>query len=132
MNKEIELEILTPYGKYYSGTVDQIKVHSEDFYLGITPNHSPLITSLVISKMILIQNNEEKIYAISGGILDFKDGKAKMLLNSIESKEDIDIDRALKAKQRAEERLLKSEQVDINKAKIALKRALNRIDIYHL
>ena len=132
MNKVIDLEILTPFGKYFSGTVEQIQVHSEDFYLGITPNHSPLITSLVISKMTLTFKGEEKIYAISGGILDIKNGKAKMLLNSIESKEDIDIDRALKAKQRAEERLLESDEADLNKAKIALKRALNRIDIYHL
>ena len=67
--KKLNLEILTPYGKYYAGEVDAIKVHSDDFFMEILPNHAPLVSSLVISKMYMKVDNKEIPYAIGGGII---------------------------------------------------------------
>ena len=67
--KQLNLEILTPYGKYYAGQVDWIQVRSEDFLMEILPNHAPLVSSLVVSKMIIKNHNEETMYAIGGGLV---------------------------------------------------------------
>lgn len=130
MNK-LNLEILTPYGKYFAGEVDAIKVHSEDFYCEILPNHSPLVSSLVVSKMHIIKGNKEIPYAIGGGVLRVTNEKTILLLNSIEGKSEINLQRAERAKKRAEERLKNKDKVDVQRATRALQRALTRIDIYN-
>ena len=129
--KQLNLEILTPYGKYYAGQVDWIQVRSEDFLMEILPNHAPLVSSLVVSKMIIKNHNEETMYAIGGGVIRVDKEKTTLLLNSIEGKNDIDIDRANDAKTRAEKRLENKDEVDVARAKSALERALNRISVYN-
>ena len=89
--EKLNVNILSPYGKYLTTKVDKINVYSEDFNLGISPGHSPFISSLVISKMILENDGEEKIYAIGGGVIVIKNGGVKLLLDSIESKDEIDL-----------------------------------------
>lgn len=128
--KKLNLEILTPYGKYYAGEVDAILVHSDDFYMEILPNHAPLVSSLCVSKMIMKNGSDEVPYAIGGGIIRVEKGKTTLLLNSIEGKNDIDINRASEAKNRAEERLKNKENVDVARATRALQRALNRISVF--
>ena len=81
--------------------------------------------------MIIKNHNEENIYAIGGGIIRVEKDKTTLLLNSIEGKNDIDIDRANDAKTRAEKRLENKDEVDVARAKSALERALNRISVYN-
>ena len=129
--KNLNLEILTPYGKYFAGEVDAIKVHSDDFFMEILPNHAPLVSSLVISKMYMKVDNKEIPYAIGGGIIRVEKGKTTLLLNSIEGKDEIDITRAQDAKARAESYLEQKDNYDVARATRALKRALNRIEVYN-
>ena len=129
--KQLNLEILTPYGKYYAGEVDWIQIRSEDFLMQILPNHAPLVSSVVISKMIIKRGSHEDLYAIGGGVIRVEKGKTTLLLNSIEGKDDIDIARANDAKTRAEKRLENKDEIDEARAKSALERALNRISVYN-
>ena len=127
--KQLNLEILTPYGKYYAGEVDWIQIRSEDFLMQILPNHAPLVSSVVISKMTIKRGSHEDLYAIGGGVIRVEKGKTTLLLNSIEGKDDIDINRANDAKTRAEKRLENKDEIDEARAKSALERALNRISV---
>ena len=129
--KQLNLEILTPYGKYYAGQVDWIQIRSEDFLMQILPNHAPLVSSVVISKMTIKRGSHEDLYAIGGGVIRVEKGKTTLLLNSIEGKDDIDIARANDAKTRAEKRLENKDEIDVTRAKSALERALNRISVYN-
>ena len=129
--RQLNLEILTPYGKYFAGDVDWIQIRSEDFLMQILPNHAPLVSSVVISKMIIKNGTHEDLYAIGGGVIRVEKGKTTLLLNSIEGKNDIDIDRANDAKTRAEKRLENKDEIDVTRAKSALERALNRISVYN-
>lgn len=126
------LEILTPYGQYYLGEVEFLEVHSEDYNLGILPKHAPLISTLTISKMVMKVNGESRIFAIGGGVITVEKEKTTLILNSIESQDEIDLERAKLAKERAEKRLESASTnnaVDVNRAKLALLRAINRINI---
>ena len=124
------LEILTPYGKYFDRYVEEIIVQTEDYTLGILPNHAPLVAKVKVSKLEIIQNSERKCYAIGEGLINVTKDHVTLLLESIESKEDIDIARAKDAKKRAEERLTTLVNIDIERAQRALLRAKNRISLY--
>ena len=128
----IHLLILTPYGQYFSGDVDFVEVHSEQYNLGILPNHAPLISTLVVSKMVIKMNNQVFEYAISGGVISVEKDKTTLILNSVERSDEIDIERAEQARIRAQKRLeeaIKNDAIDVNRAKLALLRAVNRINL---
>lgn len=130
MEKTFRVEIYTPTGKYLSSEADFLRVTSSVAVLGILPNHAPLITTLEICKLTIRLNSHETDYAISGGILNIKkDHSVVLLLNAIERSDEIDLKRAIEAQKRAEERLKNGDTVDVNRAKAALARALNRISI---
>ena len=124
------LEIFTPFGKYYDRYVDELVIQTDDYVLGILPNHTPLVSKVKVSKMFIIQNGDRKCYAIGEGLLNISKDGVTLLLESIESKDDIDIDRAKDAKKRAEQRLATLVNIDVERAQRALNRANNRISVY--
>ena len=128
--KTFLLEIYTPYGKYFDRYVEELVVPTEEYVLGILPNHAPLIAKVRVGKLEIIQNGERKIYAHGEGLINVKKDGTVLILDSIESKEEIDIDRAKEAKRRAEERLSQPLNIDVERAQKALIRANNRIEIY--
>ena len=128
--KTFLLEIYTPYGKYFDKYVNELVVQTEEYVLGILPNHTPLVAKVKTSKMEIVQNGEKKCYAIGEGLLNVKKDSVTLLVESIESKQEIDIERAKQAKSRAEERLKEPLNIDVERALKALARANNRISIY--
>ena len=128
--KTFLLEIYTPYGKYFDKYVNELVIQTEEYVLGILPNHSPLVAKVKTSKMEIVQNGEKKCYAIGEGLLNVKKDGVILLVESIESKEDIDIERAKQAKSRAEDRLKEPLNIDVERALKALARANNRISVY--
>lgn len=131
MDKKLKVTIYTPFGLYLQTEADYLSTTSAVGVIGILPNHAPFVSTLEISKLVIKNNSEENIYAIGGGVIHIKkDRSVVLLLNSIESKDDIDVDRAYASKKRAEERLQSnSSEVEINRAKLSLLRANNRIDV---
>ena len=131
MDKKFKVEIYTPYGKCLQTESDYLSVSTAMGVIGVLPNHAPLISTLEISKLILRNDKKESLYAISGGVIHIKkDHSVILLVESIESQDEIDVNRALKSKERAEERLqLHDEEIDIIRAKASLSRALNRIEV---
>lgn len=124
------LEIFTPFGKYFDRYVEELVIQTDDYVLGILPNHTPLVSKVKISKMYIIQNGDKKCYAIGEGLLNISKDGVTLLLESIESKDDIDINRAKDAKKRAEQRLATLVNIDVERAQRALNRANNRISVY--
>ena len=132
MENKLTIFILTPQGKYLRTSADYLGVVSTSGALGILPNHSPLITKIAISEMVIRNNGETLSYAVSGGLMNVKENsEVTLLLNAIERSDEIDINRAEAAKSRAEKHLEDDDDIDIARAKAALSRALNRIAIYN-
>ena len=129
--KSLQLLIYTPEGKEFDDEVDFVQVHTSDSYLGILPEHAPLISDVIISKQKIKKNGVDEAFAVGEGVLNVKHNEVKLIVSSLERASEIDVDRALAAKQRAEERLSRvdSKDVDIARAKAALARALNRIAV---
>lgn len=127
----MRLEIVTPERKVYSDEVEMIIVRGIEGELGILPNHAPFVTPLAISAMRIKKDGKEQLVAINGGFLEVNREKVVILAESAELPEEIDFDRALAAKERAEARLANKavENQDFKRAELALQRAINRINI---
>lgn len=123
------VRIVTPRGLYRELNTSILNVVSTEGQLGILRNHMPLVAILIISMLTTVEEDGRHRYAISGGTLYFKDNVATIMTDAVERSDEIDIERAQRAKQRAEERIktVVGEQ-DLIRAQIALQRALNRIN----
>lgn len=130
----IRLDIVTPAGIIFSDTVSTLQVPSALGLMGILANHAPLMTTLEIGAIKYTKEDKEHFLAVSGGFLEVKENVVIVLANSAEKAEDIDIARAISAKERAEERLAHkgTEDVDTLRAELALKRSVNRIHVSEL
>ncbi len=126
----INFKILTPKGLFYKGQADIINLPLTKGMTGILPNHFPLVSTIEVGEMIFRLKGKSRYLSISGGIVYVSKEETLVLANSIEFKEDIDITRAKESEKRARERLVsKNPNVDVARAELALKKALNRIKI---
>jgi F-type H+-transporting ATPase subunit epsilon len=100
-------------------------------YLGVLANHAPLLSTLKPGKLtVSLKGGKEEIFAVSGGLLKVADNEAVILAEAVEKPDEIDLERAVQAKERAEERLkARQMEIDLERAAAALDRALNRIHI---
>lgn len=129
--KEIKLEIVTPSKTAFSGAINSISVPGTSGAFQVLYNHAPILSSFEIGVIkISDSNNNELIFATSGGTIEVLENKILILAESLERPKEIDIDRAEKAKDRAKERLAsKGKEIDQSRAEAALQRAINRIKV---
>ena len=105
-------------------------METNDGQQGILPNHMPLVTMLKIGRMSTTEDGQRVEYAIAGGLLYFTPNQAQILTDAIESKEEIDAQRAESAKQRAMQHLHSGDpNEDLKRATVALEKALNRLNV---
>jgi F-type H+-transporting ATPase subunit epsilon len=124
------LLIITPRRKVFDGNVELLSVVTTAGQLGILANHTPLLTIMKTGPMHIQSNKKMIYYAVSGGVLSVQKNQTILLVDAIEQAEDIDIARAKEALKRAEDRLKeKNQKIDEARAKASLTRALNRIQV---
>jgi F-type H+-transporting ATPase subunit epsilon len=127
---ELLLEIISPSRQVFSGEIKSITVPGTKGRFQVLKNHAPIISTFEIGMIRVDLKDKPKYFATAGGTIEVLNNKVLVLADSIESSDEIDIDRALKAKERAEQRLSeKSSDIDIERAQAALARALNRIKV---
>lgn len=126
--KQILLEIVTPKKTVFKEKVDVLEAPAVDGLIGILPRHAPLITALKTGLIRIKQETKERYISVSEGIMDVKPDQVNIVARTAELPEEIDVDRAKKAKERAEERLEESSsKIDQARAEGALERAMARI-----
>ena len=126
-----KLSVVSPERVLYEQEVQGIIVPGSEGYLGVLSNHAPLISSLAPGKITITESDEkQRIAAVSGGFIEVSDNVATILAETVEFVEEIDLDRARTAYQRAKERMgLKKSAIDMQRALAALRRAENRLKI---
>ncbi len=126
--KSLKFEVVTPEKVVLSLDVESLVAPGAQGYLGVLPNHAPLVTGLDIGVISFKQEGKVRKMAISGGFMEVFNNKIVVLADTAEMGEKVDLDRAQAAKERAEERLSqKDEDLDVRRAELALKRAVSRI-----
>ncbi|MFC7062243.1 F0F1 ATP synthase subunit epsilon [Halobacillus seohaensis] len=126
----LTVSVVTPDGPILEDAYEMVSCKAESGELGILPGHIPMVAPLTISAIRLKGEGGSDRIAVSGGFLEVRPEKVTILAQSAEKPSDIDIDRARKAKERAEQRMNnKQSDIDFRRAEMALKRAINRLDV---
>ncbi|WP_168121408.1 F0F1 ATP synthase subunit epsilon [Paenibacillus sp. HB172176] len=126
------VEIVTPERKVYEETATMVSVTGSEGELGILPNHIPLVTPLRIAPVMIKRDGGTDVAAVSGGFIEVRKDKVVILAESAELAQDIDVERAEQAKERAQQRLnAKQDEVDFRRAEMAMQRAMNRLNVRH-
>ena len=126
----INLEIITAEREVFSETVSVVVAPGTDGELGILPDHAPLLTTLQPGELKIIKEGQESFIAISGGFIEVLGDKVIVLADTAERSEEIDIDRAEKALQRANERVEEAQSdIDLERAVASLRKSHTRLKV---
>ncbi len=111
-------------------SAEEIQIPGKDGYLGVLPGHAPLITELAVGEITFRGNSSEQRLAVAWGFAEVLPDKVTILAETAERPSEIDVERARKAKERAEQLLTSGDTtVDVDRALDALHRAETRLEV---
>ena len=102
MAEKIHLEIVTPKGSVLSDDVDIVTAPGYGGEFGVLANHAPFLSTIKIGTLSYKKGGQEEMMMVSGGFCEVSNNKSTFLVEAAERGGDIDVDRALRAKERAE------------------------------
>ena len=128
--REFHLQIVTPDGSVFDGMAESLIVRSEMGDVEILAGHADLFASLGIGRARIKADGETQVGSAAGGFIAVENGEVRLVATTFEFKENIDLNRAKAAREKAEEKLKNAKSIaDIDIAKAKLMRAINRINV---
>jgi F-type H+-transporting ATPase subunit epsilon len=128
---QIHLEVVTPTGPVISDDVDIVTAPGHGGVFGVLANHAPFLSTIKTGTLSFTKDKQAKYLMVSGGFSEVSNNKITFLVESAEFGHDIDVDRAILARERAEKRLAQaiqqSEKINVARAEAAMQRALARL-----
>ncbi len=131
--KEFHLEIVTPDGRAFEGMVESLLVQSIDGYVEFLAGHIDYITAIGTGKARIRTQNRDRFASVSGGFVTVSEDGVKLVAVTFEFAEDIDVERAKLAKQKAKDIISSSnDSKAVEIARLKLQRAISRINVAEL
>ena len=125
-----KVSIITPERSFYEGEATMVEFNTVEGEIGVLPKHIPLTTVIAPGICTIHEAESEKRAAVHAGLAEVLPDKVTLLAEIAEWPEEIDVERAKSAEDRARERLAnKTEGIDVLRAEVALKKALVRQNI---
>jgi F-type H+-transporting ATPase subunit epsilon len=127
----LTLEIVTPERRVLSVTADEVRAPGALGGFGVRQDHEPFMTALEPGRLTYVEGGREHHYAVGGGFLQVAENRVIVLADTAEAASDIDVDRAKKAFEEAQEKLLKLTEQDEHHAleSARVRRATARIAV---
>lgn len=130
MADTFQLEIVTPEKLVVKDSAEEAQIPGLNGYLGILPGHAPLITELAVGVISYRMRGETHTLSVAWGFVEVLPDKVTILAEAAERPQEIDVARAQKAKERAEQRLKGNDpECDYTRAEDALQRAETRLKV---
>ena len=132
MSGKLLLEMVTPERLAFSEEVDEVVLPGVLGEFGILPGHVPFLSALQVGPVVVRKNTEVIYYAVRGGFVEVHEDHVIVLAETAERSDEIDVERVLASKARAEKLLLELKDIsglEFIKAELRLKRALVREEI---
>jgi F-type H+-transporting ATPase subunit epsilon len=128
---ELQLNIVSPDRLVVRDSVTAVTMPGENGYLGVLPGHAPLLTELVPGALTYALAGELHYLCVNWGFAEVLPNRVIVLVQGAERAEEIDTERAQRAKERAEERLKRflDPEIDMERAREALRRAIARLEV---
>lgn len=131
--KEFHLEVVTPDGLSFEGMIESLLVHSLDGDVEFLAGHIDYVAALGTGRARIRIGGKDRFAAVSGGFVTVSGGSARLVAITFEFAEDIDLDRARLARDRAKETIsLSSDTRALDVARAKLQRAICRINVAEL
>lgn len=130
----LQCDIITQEKTVFSGQVDAVNLPGSEGRMGILPNHTALLTTLGYGEVVVRTAGEEEFFAIGGGFAEVQPDRVIILADSAEHAEAIDIERAERARKKAEKFMAEGVPEDPERyaqIRASLQRAQIRIDVAH-
>ena len=122
------LEIVAPDSTPFCGEAERLLVKTTEGYIEILHNHTDYLATIDTGKAKITCNGKARVASVSGCFLTVKDNNVKLIVNTFEFADEIDLNRALRAKEAAERMLAEAtDKEKAAKAQAKLMRALSRI-----
>ena len=128
MDKYFTLEIVTPVRTLDFEKVQYLRAPSAEGLFGVMSGHVSSIINLDIGELKVLSKNQESYFSISGGFAEVHKDNVSLLVESIESKDEINKERSNQALERAKTRL-KDKSMDQVRVNLSLKKAINRLKV---
>jgi F-type H+-transporting ATPase subunit epsilon len=126
----LALELVTPDRAIVHDAVDEVELPGSEGYFGVLPGHTPMLAMLGVGEMWYRRGAEKAYVSLSGGFAEVLPDRVIVLARIAERAEDIDLERAERARARAEERLsMATADLDVERARLALLKQLARIRV---
>ena len=125
----IELQIVTPERLLVHEQVDELQIPGVAGYFGVLPGHTPLLAALSVGELWYRKGQEKTYLAIVNGFAEVLPDRVTILAQLAERADEIDAERAEAARQRASERLAGKADVDYERARVALMKAMTRLQV---
>jgi len=131
MADELVLEIVTPEKMAFSGKVEEVTIPGSEGEFGVLRGHAALLSSIDVGELNFTKDGKKTYYAVNTGYTEVTSGKVTILVETAERADQIDKDRAKKAKENAEAKLSKMSKEDLEYElhRAALTRAITRISV---
>ena len=130
MADTFQLEIVTPEKRVVDAKAEVVQIPGKTGYLGVLPGHAPLITELAVGEIKYRSGSEELYLAVAWGFAEVLPDKVTILAETAERPSEIDVERARKSKERAEQRLTSGDtNVDVERALDAIHKAETRLEV---
>lgn len=128
--KLFRLEIISPDKMFYTDDVMMAEYNTTEGEVGVYADHIPMTQILAPGKLTITETDGQKTAALLSGFVEITQKKVTILAEAVEWPENIDVERARKAKARAEGRISTEEgDIDLVRAELALRRALVRLEV---
>jgi F-type H+-transporting ATPase subunit epsilon len=127
MPATFELEVATPDRLLLKEQVKEAQIPAKNGYVGVLPEHAPLLSELGAGTLTYTVGDQSHSVVVSGGWVEVLPGSTRVLADSAERPNEIDLKRAQEALERAERRLKEGGDWDIARALAAAERARARL-----
>ena len=130
MAEVFQFEIVTPERLIASGEAEEMQIPAKRGYIGILPGHAPLITELSVGEISYRAGGKTERFSVAWGFAEVLPDKVTVLAETAERASEIDVDRARRARERAEEQLRTADdESTVEHARAALRTAEARIEV---
>ena len=131
MADELTLEIVTPERMAFKGVVEEVTIPGTEGEFGVLRGHAFLLSSVDVGELSFTRDHKKTRYAVNTGYAEVTASKVTVLVETAERSDMIDLERARRAKERAEEKMVKipKEDADFEKIRLALLRAMTRLNV---
>ncbi|MBO5946346.1 MAG: ATP synthase F1 subunit epsilon [Clostridia bacterium] len=131
--KTFNLEIVTPDGAMFEGQAESLLIKCESGDVEVLAGHADLFAPLAVGRARIKYDGKSRVASCAGGFLSVSKEKVMVVATTFEFADEIDVKRAKCAAENAEAAIKDAkDDAALEKAKLKLSRALNRIRVSEL